>query len=224
MTAMLLSISLAVFSQTSEKLRIEHYTLGEKEIAIFPFDKSQKITVGKINSHGFIHFNWPAIKLSDFNTGYNVIENGGVFLNMCDEIKNYEGNLEGVKTLHAGFIYVRNGTRPDGIIVPASSSEVSISLFGANGKNDAEGSYLIWVYANTEASYNGTCKVNNSAAGDTIQSQKTFDLHLKQGWNLTRFEIEKVLIDKAGYTYPIKTKISTIDKYPGDIQWFFNKL
>lgn len=215
---------MAVFSQAPEKLRIEPYTLGERELAIFPFDKSQKITIGKIDSQGFIHFDWPDIKLSDFNTGHNVIEDGGVFLNMCDETENYEGTLEGVKTLHAGYIYIWNGARPDGIIVPASSSEVNTSLIGANGKNDAAGSYLIWVYANREATYNGTCKVNNFADGDTIQSQKSFDLNLKQGWNLSRFEIEEVFIDKAGYTYPIKTKISTVDKYPGEIQWFFNRL
>ncbi len=206
-------------------IKIENYTLGEKELAIFPFDQSQKISVGKIDGDGNLMFDWLEFDESKYDTKGNVINDGGVFNNSCDEIEVKEGSLDGVKTMHAGYIYLWNGDRPAGVVIPATSQESNNSVFKENGKNNVTGSYWSWVYASADAKYIATCKKSNKIFGldEPVLATKSINLDLKEGWNLIRFETNEVFTDEGGYTYPVSMNIITVDGYSDDIKWFLNK-
>jgi len=221
----LMIVSTAVLAQNNNIAKIENYTLGEKELAIFPFDKSQKITVGKIDGGGNLLFDWPKFDPSQYDTKGNVIDDGGVFINSCDEIEVKEGSLNGIETMHAGYVYIWNSSRPDGVVIPASSMESNNSVIKENGKNDVAGSYWSWVYASANTKYSAICKKDNKIFGldKPVLTTKNTNLDLKEGWNLIRFETNEVFTDEGGYTYPVSMNITTVDGNSDDIKWFLKK-
>lgn len=217
--------SLSIQAGNNDQAKIENYTLGEQELVIFPFGMDQKITVGKVDEAGNLHFDWSSFDISKIkNQDIFLGELSGSFDYYCDETVVDKGSDQGFKTVNAGNVYPWNGTRWLGALTPASSEELKNHLEDEYGKDAVKGSYLKWVYSSEDAQYHASCKIiKGFYGGIEIETHKNFQLDFKQGWNAVLFEVTEVAPVKDAAATTTKTTITTIDSYPTDIIWFFKK-
>ncbi len=222
----LILMTMSAKIQGQAKMKIENYSLGEKEVVIFPFGMDQKITVGKIDDAGNLTMDWSKFDISAVkNTDMHLGDYSAAFDYYCDENVIEKGIEGGAKTVKSGYIYLWNETRWVGILIPASSVEVKDRILDEGGKHAVVGSYLNWIYASEETQYYATCKEKKFFYGGTqVETAKIFKLDLKKGWNTILFQIDKVVSVKDAADTPVITQISTIESYPDDIIWFLKKL
>lgn len=217
--------SLPIQGKSDDQVRIENYTLGERELVIFPFGMDQKITVGKVDGEGNLLFDWSNFDISE-------IKNPDVFLGSlsggfdyyCDETVVDKGSDEGFEIVDSGNVFTWEGTRWMGALTPASSEEMKAHLLDEYGKDAVKGSYLKWIYSNKDAQFHASCKIiKGFYGGIQVETYKNFQLDFKQGWNIVQSEISEVAPVKDAAATAVITTISTIDSYPTDIVWFFKK-
>lgn len=221
----LLVTSIPLQVQSQDHTMIEDYTLGERELVVFPFGMEQKITVGKVEESGNLLFDWRGFDISVINnTEIFMADLANSFDRGCDETVVDKSNQDGVSIVEAGNVYVWEGTRWLGALTPASSVELKEHLEDKYGKHAVTGSYLKWIYSSADAQYHASCKATMGFYGGiTVETYKDFALDFKQGWNTVLFEISEVAPVKDAADTVVKTSISTIDSYPEDMVWFFKR-
>lgn len=85
------------------------------------------------------------------------------------------------------------------------------------------GYLLEWYYVDQDGSVKGNCEMESYAVNqkDIYTRTTTYDLELKKGWNIVKYEIEEVYTDGEGNSYPMKDSYNVLDKMPGDVQFVF---
>lgn len=205
--------------------KISDYTLGEKELVIFPFGMEQKIVVGKVDADGNMLFDWSNFDASTLKNTEIYLEDFKRILDLnCEEEVVDESSIDGIKAANAGNLYIWNETRWEGALTVASSNELKEHILDHYGKDAAVGKYLNWVYADGDADYKSTCMVKQyyMDVGE-IEQTKHFDLHLKKGWNIILFEIKEVVPVKNAAAMAVDIHISTAEDYPENINWYLKK-
>jgi hypothetical protein len=89
-------------------------------------------------------------------------------------------------------------------------------------KGDIElGYYLMFYFAEDQASAKGTCMVTNyTGLGEENYDKFTlYELELKKGWNIVQYEIEEVFESKNGGVFPEVIKVTKLEKLPDDLIW-----
>ena len=227
-TYLFIAIMFMAFSargQSDHSMKINDYTLGEKEVVVFTFGMDQKIPVGKIDDAGNITMDWSTTDVSALkNTDLYLGKFSGAFDYYCDENVIEKGSEDGAKVAKAGNVYLWNGTRWEGALIPASSTELKDYVLDNSGKDAVTGSYVQWIFADNDAQYSATCKETKFFYGGTeVKATKKFNLDLKKGWNILLVQIEEVAPVKDAAATPVLTTISTIESYPDDMIWFLKK-
>lgn len=58
--------------------------------------------------------------------------------------------------------------------------------------------------------------------GDQMYTRNTsYNLDLKPGWNLIKYEISEIFTDEGGKTYPVRESYTSISELPSDLQYVF---
>ena len=82
---------------------------------------------------------------------------------------------------------------------------------------------LEWYYVEQDASVKGTCNMESYAVNqkDLYTQSTSYDLDLKKGWNLIRYEIHEVYTDGEGNSYPMQDSYTTLTAMPSGVQFVF---
>jgi hypothetical protein len=89
-------------------------------------------------------------------------------------------------------------------------------------KGDIElGYYLLFYFAEDQASAIGTCMTSNyTGLGDENYNKfMLYELELQKGWNIVQYEIEEVFESKNGGVFPEVIKVTKLEKLPDDLTW-----
>ncbi|WP_088340153.1 hypothetical protein [Robiginitalea sediminis] len=120
-----------------------------------------------------------------------------------------------------GFLLVNMEERKRyGYLLIASSQEFAEGLQPYKFK---PGYALGWYYVDNEASAVGTCTSESYAMNqeDTYRKSTTYQVNLKKGWNIVKYEIEEVFTDKEGNSYPQKESYTTLESMPEGVGFVF---
>lgn len=102
--------SLPLQGKSDDQARIDNYTLGERELVVFPFGMDQKVTVGKVNDEGNLLFDWSDFDISEIkNQNVFLGKLSGGFDYYCDETVVEKGSDEGFEIVDAGNVFAVPG-------------------------------------------------------------------------------------------------------------------
>ena len=82
---------------------------------------------------------------------------------------------------------------------------------------------LEWYYVDQEATVKGYCSMPSYAVNqeDLYTKTTTYDLQLKKGWNIVRYEIQEVYTDGEGNSYIMNESYTTLDAMPDGVRFVF---
>jgi hypothetical protein len=83
------------------------------------------------------------------------------------------------------------------------------------------GYYLMFYFAEDQASAKGTCMTSNyTGLGDENYNKfMLYELELQKGWNIVQYEIEEVFESKNGGVFPEVIKVTKLENLPDDLIW-----
>lgn len=85
------------------------------------------------------------------------------------------------------------------------------------------GYYAQWYYINEDARVQGECSITSYAMNqeETYDHRTRYDLKLKAGWNVIKYEIEQVFTDKEGNSYPMEESYSVLPQLPSGAKMMY---
>ena len=91
------------------------------------------------------------------------------------------------------------------------------------GFNFQEGYILDWIFVDEAGSVKGSCSTDSYAVNqeENFSRQVSYNLSLKPGWNLIKYEISKLFTDREGKTYPMDESYSSLSRTPEDFMFVF---
>lgn len=163
----------------------------------------------------------------------------------ADESRKWKSSLmtlEEAYNCYEGTVEVSNGDQPFtslsvmgffmlaswekqerfGDMMPASSAEFVAAFRDPGSYTFKEGYSLDWYYVDEAGSVKGTCTLNSGTLSGAMYDRTVhYDLDLKKGWNLVKYEVEKVFADTDGKTYIEKDHYTTIAEWPSGVEFVF---
>ena len=110
-----------------------------------------------------------------------------------------------------------------GTLVPASSKDFAEGYIKLGSYENTVGYAVDWYYVDKPGVAKGECSVDSYPVnGDEMYTRNTsYNLDLKPGWNLVKYEISEIFTDEGGKTYPVKESITSISEVPSGLQYVF---
>lgn len=140
------------------------------------------------------------------------------------ETKGLENNLALAGTYY-GFQIFKDGNR-NGAIYPASSSEFMLNIIQQKVDNTVKGHYYYFVYAKEALAINGTQEANLllDEIDDTTYTQTNYyDINIKKGWNVLKYEVSDVIRNDSGATFPKRTSQQSVVLANESLKWLYIK-
>jgi len=112
-----------------------------------------------------------------------------------------------------------------GNMMVASSREFSEAINSFGKKTYHTGYYLDWFFVKKPALVKGSCGIKSFTGNgqESFQKAITYDLDLKPGWNLVKYEIEKIFTGENDKTFIQEFSYKTLDKLPNEVTYQFFK-
>lgn len=120
-----------------------------------------------------------------------------------------------------GFLLVNMDEKKRfGYLMIASSKDFVESMQPYNFK---PGYSLEWYYVDEGAQVKGYCSIPSYAMNqeDLFTKTTNYDLDLKKGWNIVKYEIEEVYTDGDGNSYIMNESYTTLDAMPDGVGFVF---
>ena len=110
-----------------------------------------------------------------------------------------------------------------GTLVPASNKDFAEGYIKLGSYKNTVGYAVDWYYVDKPGVAKGECSVDSYPVnGDEMYTRNTtYNLDLKPGWNLVKYEISEIFTDEGGKTYPVKESITSISEAPSGLQYVF---
>lgn len=207
--------------------KIENHTKGNLEIKVAPFGlDNNKITVGQILTDGSILLKWPALDSisSDDKAFYMSSLKRVAGMSFCNE-KQIEESSKTAKAVEVQLELYSKG-KPVGFLYPATQKDMRHNASLNRHTSLVLGSYLTWVYSDSDGNFKASCKVNMESEGVyNFEEVTKYDLKLKQGWNI----INHTLVEKEDWeseskkgSFPKTVTITSVTNIPNTINWYIN--
>ena len=136
------------------------------------------------------------------------------------EVVNGEQPISGFPSMGAFMLVNMEQKKRFGYLMVGSSKDFADGMVPYKFK---PGYFLEWYFVEEPGSVKGDCSMESYAVNqkDLYAKTTTYDLELKKGWNIVKYEIHEVYTDSEGNSYPMNDSYSTIDAIPGDVQFIF---
>jgi hypothetical protein len=112
-----------------------------------------------------------------------------------------------------------------GYVMMTSSREFAEVLMSYGQENAVKGYVLDWYYFEDDVSVTGSCDIESytmTQKEEDVYVQKTnYDLQLKKGWNIVKYEYADLYEDSSGKIYPKVINYETIDAIPEETGFYF---
>lgn len=134
-------------------------------------------------------------------------------------VENPDAKLFGLPPFFAG----EKSTETNyGFMYAASNIDIAKWLHSYQMDSAAKGFYAEWIYVEKESSVKGSCVMQTMTGyeSEELEVVTTYDLNFEEGWNLMLFTIEDVFNSASGKVFVAKTKITTAQFIPEELQWF----
>jgi len=136
------------------------------------------------------------------------------------EVINGEQPISGFPSMGAFMLVNMEQKKRFGYLMVGSSREFADGLVPYKFK---PGYFLEWYFVEEPGSVKGECSMESYAVNQKDLYTKTtvYNLDLKKGWNIIKYEIQEVYTDGEGNSYPMKDSYSTIDSIPEEVRFIF---
>jgi hypothetical protein len=110
-----------------------------------------------------------------------------------------------------------------GYLIAASSQDFANGLMEMGGFTFKKGYFLDWIYIDEPGSVSGSCTTESYAVNQEEKYARTthYDISMKPGWNLVKYEILDLFSDRDGKTYPSEERFVSLDELPADMEYIF---
>ena len=149
----------------------------------------------------------------------------------CDTSYDILSEEENSKAVNAGYISLSTKENPySGLLFMVTDEMLVPYLEDTYSNNAIIGSYFELIYIESDFKYQGECisTVTNTET-DTIETQYSYDLELKAGFNFIEYKIENVKEHKVPSMYeegvfdniikPSTIKVSSTQSVPQNTKW-----
>lgn len=224
----LFAIALSTLTGFSQNLpQIIDYDLGKKDLVIFPFGMDQTIVLGTISKQGEILFDLESINMEEVNNMdlYASDLKSTLQIYCDDEGFGSEESENNVLVANAGDLFIWDGKKWVGVLIPASNEKVKERLLDEWGKDAAEGTYIKWYFSDQEINLKKECTSTLSFGSDELTQKKSYDIRFQPGWNLVKYTILKIAEVEGAMVTPIEIKVESVDNnaIPENIKWYLKK-
>ena len=223
-------------AQSSFSGKILDWDMGEALIVKPDFmgNSNEPERQGLINADG--SFNIPLVEISDFNTDEQSDPEGqwsSRRLNLNEAFTCYSGDLQyenaaqpvaNLSTMGVFELSDSSGRENIGFFMPVSSKEFA-SYFSSFGQENAVNGYTLdYYYVSQPAKISGSCSIESYVhSGENYIGTTHYELDLKPGWNLIKYEVVDLFTDKDGRAYAKDVKYASLDALPSDASFVFIK-
>ncbi|MGB5507768.1 hypothetical protein [Robiginitalea sp.] len=110
-----------------------------------------------------------------------------------------------------------------GLLIPASSKDFAEGYSKLGAYEHQTGYAVDWYYVDKPGVAKGDCSMESYPVnGDQMYTRNTsYNLDLKPGWNLIKYEISEIFTDEGGKRYPVQESYTSILELPSDMQFVF---
>ena len=136
------------------------------------------------------------------------------------EVVNGEQPISGFPSMGAFMLVNMEQKKRFGYLMVGSSKDFADGMVPYKFK---PGYFLEWYFVEEAGSVKGNCSMESYAVNqkDLYTKTTTYDLELKKGWNIVKYEIHEVYTDGEGNSYPMNDSYSTIDSIPSEVKFVF---
>jgi len=176
---------------------VENYPLKAMDLVLFSFGMDNPITIGTISDSGELDFKFPENLnfITDEMKSNFMSDTAFTLFSKCDNSYDLLSEEENIKAASGGYISLSTKENPyAGLIFMVTDEALVPWLEDTYSNNAVTGSYFELVYLESDFNYQGDCNssVTNTET-DTIETNYTYDLQLKAGFNFIEYKIESVL-------------------------------
>lgn len=136
------------------------------------------------------------------------------------EVVNGDQPISGFPSMGAFMLVNMEQKKRFGYLMVGSSREFADGMVPYKFK---PGYFLEWYFVEEAGSVKGACSIESYAVNqkDLYTKTTTYNLDLKSGWNIVKYEIHEVYTDGEGNSYPMKDSYSTLASVPAQAQFIF---
>lgn len=180
-------------AQTNPK--VENYPLKAMDLVLFSFGMEQPIPIGTISDSGEININFPKDLnfISDEVKANFMSDAAFTLFSKCDNSNDILSENENIKAINAGYISLSSKDNPySGLFFMVTDAGLVPWIEDSNSNNAVLGSFFELVYVMSDFNHQGQCATVYNTEKDTIETNYTYDLKLKEGFNFIKYNIESV--------------------------------
>ncbi|MDX1331393.1 MAG: hypothetical protein R3252_00065 [Robiginitalea sp.] len=136
------------------------------------------------------------------------------------EVVNGDQPISGFPSMGAFMLVNMEEKKRFGYLMVGSSKDFADGMMPYKFK---PGYFLEWYFVEEAGSVKGQCSMESYAVNqeDLYTKTTTYDLDLKKGWNIVKYEIHEVYTDGEGNSYPMNDSYSTIASMPEGVRFIF---
>lgn len=110
-----------------------------------------------------------------------------------------------------------------GRLIPASSKDFAEGYSKLGAYEHQTGFAVDWYYVDKPGVAKGDCAMDSYPVhGEQMYTRSTsYNLDLKPGWNLIKYEISEIFTDEGGKRYPVRESYTSISEIPSEMQFVF---
>lgn len=209
----------------SSKMKFENWPHGAADIILQTLGRYSTATetkIGSINANGYFDFTMP-----DKVPTHSVIDDDR-FLNCSSGANNTKWTKPQISYAKGNLVLKKENDKL-GFIYMTSSSDIVEGSSLASDYHGIPGYDLGLYYLTGETSANSNCIIERRyGEGKDFDLEYDFELQLKSGWNIVKFEYtgERIFIDWGEgehnkHSYFKQKKIYVVPELPQDVKWYF---
>ena len=110
-----------------------------------------------------------------------------------------------------------------GYLIASSSQDFARGLMDMGAFAFKKGYFLDWIYIDESGSVSGSCSTESYAVNQEEKYSRTthYNISMKPGWNLVKYEILDLFSDRDGKTYPSEERFVSLEELPPDMEYIF---
>ncbi|TXD83650.1 hypothetical protein ESY86_08780 [Subsaximicrobium wynnwilliamsii] len=189
----LLSVQILVAQSAAT---VENPPSKATDLVLFSFGMEQPIPIGTLSNSGELNINLAQDLdfISEEAKSNFMSDTAFILFSNCVGSNDMLSEAENVKAAKGGYISLSTKENPYSGLLFMVTDENMVPWIESYGDVDAIlGSYFEVVYMESDFSYQGECTSNaSSTEKEIIETQYTYDLNLKAGFNFIEYKIESV--------------------------------
>lgn len=213
--------------------KLENPPLKTMDLVLFTFGMDQSITIGTSSNSGELNFNFPKNLdfISDEAKANSWSDAAFTLFSKCDNSYDILSEEENGKAVNAGFISLSTKENAyAGLLFMVTDENLVPWIEDSYSNSAVTGSYFELVYMESDFNYQGECmSTATNTENDTIETQYTYDLQLKAGFNFMEYKIESVMEHEVPSMYeegvfdkiakPSKIMVTASQSTPPNTKW-----